>query len=168
MTRSVGILAWILAIAGAAVVLFSFLLPLFGWTPLTVVGHSMTPALADGALVIVAPVPAESLHTGAVITYAYKGRLLTHRVVRVLAGPDPTFITRGDANGRDDGAPVSASQVVGRVIYAVPALGYGYTHLGAAMNVVLLLPIALMLGLMAMRSLDLGRPGPPGKLQRAG
>jgi hypothetical protein len=79
-------------------------------------GHSMSPAIRDGEAVTVAPVRASQVRRGDIILYRAERGLIAHRVWRLKVGTDaPVFITRGDAATSCD-APVSASQVLGRVM----------------------------------------------------
>jgi hypothetical protein len=76
----------------------------------------MSPAIRDGEAVTVAPVRASEVRRGDIILYRAERGLIAHRVLRLRGETDaPVFITRGDAATSCD-APVSASQVLGRVI----------------------------------------------------
>jgi signal peptidase len=101
-----------------------------GGHTLTVLSGSMVPEFAPGAMVVDKPAPASSLRVGDVITYATTDEVsgtpifITHRIVEVRSDAGtPTFITRGDANNAADNRPVEASQVRGKVWYAVPYVG---------------------------------------------
>jgi signal peptidase len=79
-------------------------------------GHSMHPTIRDGEAVTVAPVRASDVRRGDIILYRAERGFIAHRVLQLKGGADaPIFITRGDASTSCD-APVSASQVLGRVI----------------------------------------------------
>ena len=66
------------------------------------------------------------LAVGDVITFRLaEGTVVTHRIVEVLPGVDgPSYRTKGDANEVEDPTPVPAENVIGRVVWAVPRLGY--------------------------------------------
>lgn len=84
---------------------------------------SMSPAIPTGSLVVSGRGPIEA---GDVIVYeqARSGRLVTHRVVHVVAGDGgPVYTTKGDANPTVDIDPVPAADVRGRVLAHVPGLG---------------------------------------------
>ena len=87
---------------------------------------SMEPAIPTGALIVTR---LESRYAvGDVITFAGSGpRSLptTHRIVGDgVRGGELEYITQGDANPDPDPAPVPQSAVSGRVIAAIPWLGY--------------------------------------------
>lgn len=130
--------AWSRATSGALSVLVVVVLALavavvavpklLGAVPLTVLSGSMEPVLSPGDVVVVRPVAADDLRTGDVVTFqpvSDDPSLVTHRVVGIgsTGGGDRVFTTRGDANGADDD-PVTADQVMGRVVYSVPLVGH--------------------------------------------
>ncbi len=98
-----------------------------GSTTLTVLSGSMEPTFKPGALLIVQPVKAEEIQVGSILTYrpaSDEDILITHRVVsQQVTDAGTSWVTRGDANGADD-APIVYEQVRGKVLFAVPYLGY--------------------------------------------
>jgi signal peptidase I len=79
-------------------------------------GNSMSPAIRDGEAVTVAPVLACEVRRGDIILYRAERGLIAHRVTQLMGETGaPVFITRGDSATSCD-APVSAQQVLGRVI----------------------------------------------------
>ena len=104
------------AAAGAAF----FLLPFMDIRADVVLSGSMEPVLKTGSVVFTdmsRTLPAE----GDIITYRLGESYVTHRVVR---REGRYFITRGDANDEEDLSPVSREQIVGRVLFSIPFLGY--------------------------------------------
>lgn len=61
------------------------------------------------------------LKPGDIITFHNEDTVVTHRVVKKEEG---TFITKGDANKNADPIPVAKSQIIGRVVFCLPYLGY--------------------------------------------
>jgi len=123
------VLSWLFVGLVAAVVLAVLVVPrVMGAVPLTVLTGSMVPTHRPGDIVIVQPIPAEELAIGDVVTFqpvSGDPRLTTHRIVNIEKDNDTvaTVTTRGDANNVDD-APILPEQIQGRVIYAVPKVGY--------------------------------------------
>ncbi|MBC8091842.1 MAG: signal peptidase I, partial [Pseudonocardia sp.] len=84
-----------------------------GGSTLTVLSGSMEPTLPVGSVVVVRPRPPAEIGTGDVITFLARDpgsdatRVVTHRVVEVLPGPE--FRTRGDANPDPDPGLVAAA-----------------------------------------------------------
>jgi len=97
---------------------------MFGWQPTVITGHSMSPTIALGDIVLTRPVTAEGLVPGAVITFEdpnHPGRLVTHRIIEIQ--PDGMVRTRGDNNQSADTQLVSPGAVQGRAVLRIPSLG---------------------------------------------
>lgn len=103
------------------IVAMVLLLPgLFGIRPYVVYSGSMEPKIPTGAVVFTKE-GAYSPETGDIITFHNEDTVVTHRVVKKEEG---TFITKGDANKNADPIPVAKSQIIGRVVFCLPYLGY--------------------------------------------
>lgn len=122
---------WVLV---AFVAVFALVLALSNFnTPLkirifSVNSGSMEPALKLGSLVIVRP--QDVYYVGDIITYKNRRdpkETTTHRIVKVNNDPDigrTTFVTKGDANEDEDAGLTLPDQLVGKVVLALPLLGY--------------------------------------------
>lgn len=98
--------------------------PLAGCKNMAVLSGSMEPDIGVGAMVVARPVDEASLEVGDVITYKLTGNtLVTHRIIE-MDTENKQVITKGDANEVADGAPVAFDQIVGKVLFHVPLLGY--------------------------------------------
>ena len=85
---------------------------LFGIRPYVVYSGSMEPEIPTGAVVF----------TKEGEFFPKKGdTVVTHRVVKK---EKDIFITKGDANKTEDPVPAEASQIIGRVVFHLPYLGY--------------------------------------------
>ncbi len=97
----------------------------FGYQLYTVVSGSMEPAIPVGSLLYIQSAQPENMVPDDVIAF-YGGRdstaVITHRVVenREFMGE---FITKGDANEKEDMEPVSYDNFIGKVRLAIPAAG---------------------------------------------
>lgn len=111
------------AIVALALLWFSLgLLPLF---PSTVAGGSMSPALHLGDMAIAAKVAPDAIREGDIIVFQQGEMRVIHRVVDIEERGDVRqFITKGDANSVPDAAPVAPEQVKGKVMFALPKLGW--------------------------------------------
>lgn len=91
-----------------------------------VLSGSMEPALKTGSIVVVKPV--EVYEIGDVITFGKDTRdsvPTTHRIVEArYESGEAIFITKGDANGNIDGREVTEDEVIGKVLFSIPYLGY--------------------------------------------
>lgn len=97
----------------------------------TVLSGSMSPSIPTGSLVLVKP--SSSYKLGDVITFKAESdrgnnspkHITTHRIDKVDETKDGIrYETKGDANSNSDYNQVDQDLVIGRVIFAVPFLGY--------------------------------------------
>lgn len=95
---------------------------LLGYETYNVVSGSMEPEIPIGSLIYVAPAEPASVEEGEIIAFESGDSVVTHRVVRnrQLEGE---FITKGDANEKEDVNPVPYGGLIGRVVRHIPYLG---------------------------------------------
>lgn len=125
---------------------------LIGLTPYTVLSSSMEPAYRVGSLIYVRDIPVESIEIGDAITFVMNDdlQIATHRVVDKDTS-EQHFRTKGDANESIDGAPVHFNNVLGRVAFSIPYLGYVANYINSgqgrwvAITVVAILFLLLIL-----------------------
>lgn len=116
-------------VLAAAAVLMALLLVgprLIGFQIFTVQTPSMEPKYPVGSVIYVKPVEADELQARDVITFRNRqGTVVTHRIVQVYgSGSGRSFQTQGDANNIPDGGSVPAENVIGKVVFRIPGLGY--------------------------------------------
>ncbi|MGI6167678.1 MAG: signal peptidase I [Eubacteriales bacterium] len=88
-----------------------------------IVSGSMEPVYNTGDYIITVKTDAEKLHTGDIIAFVDSaGEVIVHRIYEVSV--DRSFLTRGDANPVGDMQKVFAEQIIGRVVFELPVLGY--------------------------------------------
>lgn len=83
-----------------------------------VASQSMAPAISAGSLIYVADTG--DYHVGDIVTFQRDEKLVTHRIIE---NESNRYVTKGDANDGPD-APITANQVVGEVVLAIPLYGY--------------------------------------------
>ena len=116
--------------SGAWVLLPILLIAFFaGWLPLrpvAVATGSMEPTVAVGDVVVTCPSSAENLREGDIIRYQKGATTVIHRIVACTQDENGglAFITQGDSNNTPDADPVLPEQVLGRVVFNIPKLGY--------------------------------------------
>jgi signal peptidase len=121
----IGVLALVLLLAVVTVIIPRA----SGAHTLSVLTGSMRPKFPEGTLMVVKETSLSNIHIGNVITFEPNAddphTVVTHRVVAITTGTDGsyTFTTKGDANNATD-TPVSGKQVVGKLWYAVPWMGW--------------------------------------------
>jgi signal peptidase I len=86
---------------------------------------SMEPAIRMGSVVVAKPM--DSYKAGDIITFELKGSEypVTHRIqdIGVVEGKR-YYITKGDANEEEDQTEIRKEDIFGKVLVAVPYLGY--------------------------------------------
>lgn len=147
---------WRSALRGATLVALLALLALaaavavvprvMGGAALTVLTGSMEPTYSPGDMVVA--VPQDGYDVGDVVTFqpvSDDPTLITHRVVGVRTGAQTWYVTRGDANGADD-EPITAEQVMGRVVYHIPYVGHVANAAGPNRGLVVTATACLLIG----------------------
>ena len=113
-----------LTAALAAALLLPAACGLSGCRQYAVLSASMVPAIPVGSCVFVHIAPFEKIEEQSVITYRLgSGIPVTHRVIAkdVLK---QTFVTKGDANEQPDASEIPYAQVIGKVSFSIPYLGF--------------------------------------------
>ena len=98
---------------------------IFGYTPYSVLSPSMTPKYPVGALVYIHEIEPKDIVVGDDITFVFDESLLvvTHQVVEIDENHE-YFTTKGLANDSNDGNPVYYPNILGKVYFSIPYLGY--------------------------------------------
>ena len=128
---------WLINIMLGLVVLvavFAFLLPsVFSSSLAVVYSGSMEPAMPVGALAWIDPVDAATIKVGDIIAFNPvhdPETTVSHRVVEVVEEETLSFRTKGDASEDPDPWEVPAANVIGRVRFDIPHIGYVLERIG--------------------------------------
>lgn len=101
---------------------------LFGFQIFGVLTGSMEPAYPTGSLIYVKEVDPSELKVRDVITFNMSGVTATHRIIEVVPDENNPSImryrTKGDANDEPDQGLVDQYNVIGKVIFSIPKMGY--------------------------------------------
>jgi signal peptidase len=93
---------------------------------LVVQSGSMEPKIKTGSIVVVKP--EKDFKIGDVITFGPYSKTkapTTHRIYDVkVVGGETVYITKGDANNAPDTREIKKADIVGKVLFSVPYLGY--------------------------------------------
>lgn len=114
------------AVAGCLVLVTWASIGAFGVKPVVMVGRSMEPSINMGDIVLVAKASPSDLKPGDVIQYYHESiGPITHRIIEVRhEGGELFFVTKGDANEDVDPWLVHSSQLMGKVVFVIPKLGW--------------------------------------------
>jgi signal peptidase len=110
-----------------AVAVFIYVAPHLGWRVDAVISGSMEPELKVGSLVVTRPIRPEMVVVGDIITFrttALSDNTITHRVIVIGHNSPLHFRTKGDANNVPDPFTVPAQNLVGKVCFHMPYIGY--------------------------------------------
>jgi len=117
---------------------------------MTVQSGSMTPAIKMGSVVMVKPV--SDYKIGDVISFTNpreRQEPISHRIVdlEVIEG-EAFYITKGDANEDPDTGRVAKDEVVGKVLFSIPFLGYAvdFAQKPIGFALIILVPAAIIIG----------------------
>ena len=150
LRRAANVIAVAMAAAALASLLGVTLLPnLLGYKTYVVLSGSMEPAIHTGSVLVALPVSPDSLKVNDVIVYNRSdvSESVTHRIIQVNQdGAQPTFMTKGDANQAADAWTVRYGDTAGKIVLAVPLLGYAYQGIASPQGrlVFLVVPVLVL------------------------
>ena len=110
----------------ATVLLLISILPVPGNFKVKIVlSGSMEPTIKTGSIVVVKP--ADDYKIGDIVTFQKRidKEPTTHRIeeIRVVGG-SPIYTTKGDANNAEDRGEIQKEEIIGKVLFSIPYLGY--------------------------------------------
>jgi signal peptidase len=145
--RAIDLALGTLVLAVLIIGLSAQLAPLVGGRVFAIRTGSMEPKLPVGALVVSSAVKPQDLVAGDTITISLgSGTVLTHRVAAVVQQDGRRlFQLKGDANPAPDPVLVVPDQILGRVAFGLPLLGYLLAMLSMPSGIAALLSIGAML-----------------------
>ena len=103
------------------------LLPgLMGYRLIYATGSSMEPAIHDGSLICI-NMNEKDFQVGDVVAYRdFTEERVLHRIIEI--DPDGLYVIKGDANEVADFFHVRPNQIEGKLVFAVPYLGYCFSN----------------------------------------
>jgi len=107
-----------------------------------VTSGSMAPAIRQGSVVVILRIAEYRIND--VITFFEEENLqrkITHRISGKVGN---LYTTRGDANPSSDLKKISQNQVLGKVVLAVPYLGYFFNLARSPIGIIILLSIPFL------------------------
>lgn len=113
---------------------------IFGYSLYSVLSGSMTGAISTGSVVAVKAIDPKEIKTSDVITFKTDGgSIATHRVIDLTDDNGLAFVTKGDANENIDPVPIKSANVIGKVIFHIPVIGYFIVFIQNNMDKLLIL-----------------------------
>jgi signal peptidase len=158
-------LLWASLGLGVALAGVTTLAPLFGYPVLTVLTGSMEPTLSVGSVLIDTRIQAKDARPGDIVTFPSardRTKLITHRVQGLTVKRGRAyFVTRGDANDAAERWNVRAQSEIGRVLFAIPRLGYARQWMAGLPGRVAALTLVLLWGVSIVRRTWTSPPARP-------
>lgn len=113
-------------------ILITFLAIYFIWTNFNIFGNyysfvvqsgSMEPAIMTGDIIIVHN--KNNYYVNDVVTFVNNERIITHRITEIIdENIGILYETKGDANRTGDEDLIVQEQIIGKVVFVLPKLGY--------------------------------------------
>ena len=108
----------------------------------TVLSGSMEPAISVGSIIVIRSADEYKIDDIITFQFALNQPATTHRIIdtQIIEGRT-YFITQGDANEEPDPRPVREEEVLGRVLFSVPLVGYVVNFVQQPLGFILLIVI---------------------------
>lgn len=106
-----------------------FVAGFFKYQPVAILTYSMSPRFTRGDAVVIEKLKNSSekrkLKKGDIIQYQYNDTVVVHRIIdSYLEDGEKFYILKGDNNKTKDLKPVSLEQIMGKVLFSIPKVGY--------------------------------------------
>lgn len=115
--------------------------------PWIVQSGSMEPTIMTGDVIFA--VPQKTYYPNQIVTFRGEdGRVVTHRLMKKSGSDsDPRFITKGDANRTEDSDQIGVEQIIGKVVFTLPKMGFviAYTRTPAGLILMVVVPVTIVL-----------------------
>ncbi|MEW9077509.1 signal peptidase I [Terrisporobacter glycolicus] len=100
---------------------------IIGYKTYTVLSGSMEPTFKPGDLIITKNKNRCNIDVGDIVTFSdAKGTVITHRIVGEL---NEGYITKGDNNKVEDSDITNEENIIGKVVFHIPKLGFAMNFL---------------------------------------
>lgn len=112
----------------------------FGYQVFDVISGSMEPAIKVNSLIYVQETKPQDLVVGDIITYTSNKGIITHRIV-INDINAQEIITKGDNNIQVDLQPIAYRNIIGKVFFTIPYLGYYVSFISSLFGKILVIII---------------------------
>lgn len=87
-----------------------------------------------------------------IITFKSNNVLTTHRVIEIKESDgSKKYITKGDNNNVKDSEEITKEQIVGKVIYTIPKIGYIVLFIQSPYGIIMLIILFLLINIIQQR-----------------
>jgi len=154
------ILRLISSILVCVVVLLAFsvsLIRVFGFEVYGVLTGSMEPEYPTGSLIYVKKIDTSKLEVGDTISFKLSENVIaTHRIIEIV--PDENnpaavqYRTKGDANSVADSSLVSEGDIIGKVVFCLPQMGYFLNYVQSPTGIAMTIIVSVLLVILVFVS----------------
>ncbi len=146
-----------IVLLGMGVIWVGFTAVLSTTTPFFVVSSgSMIPNLEIGDIIVVTGNPEfKDLKVGDIIVFDEPGRgskVIVHRVYSIYDDAIRRVVTKGDHNSSPDDWRVTSNEYIGKVVFAIPKVGYLTTTLVPPMNYIVIVIVIAAVFILEIRA----------------
>lgn len=111
------------------VILVCFIGGIFKYQPIAVLSNSMYPTFARGDAVVVQKLEKKEfskLKKGDILYYSKDGKLVIHRIIEIKETEEKKLEikTKGDNNNTEDNWIIKEEEIIGKVKFMIPYIGY--------------------------------------------
>lgn len=119
--------------------LILFVIGAFKYKPTVILSNSMKPVFSRGDIVVIEQLNKNKKKNIAkydIIEYIIDGSIVAHRVINIENHYDGTrlYTTMGDNNNAPDTKKVKEEQIIGKVKFSIPIIGYPSVYLNELFN----------------------------------
>lgn len=130
------------------IALVMFVPNILGYKSFAVISGSMEPNIHVGSIVYAKEADFNDLKVDDIISYQLSSdTMVTHRIVSI-DNEKQTVVTKGDANDVEDSAPVSKENIIGKVAFSIPLLGYISLNMKTPLGILVICGIVAVLILL--------------------
>lgn len=118
-----------------------------GYDEYAVVSGSMQPNIPVGSLVYAKECTIDNLEKGDIVTFQLSdSTIITHRIYEI--DQEGNITTKGDANQQPDGQILTIDNIIGKVGFSIPLLGFVSVYIKSALGVAVICGVIFILLLL--------------------
>lgn len=96
---------------------------ILGFRAYIIITESMKPSINPGDIIVIKEVKEKDLNVNDIITVETKTGINTHRIVRIEPNSENKYVIKGDNNNVEDEGTIGKNEILGKMIFKIPALG---------------------------------------------
>ena len=96
---------------------------ILGFRAYIITTESMKPSINPGDIIVIKEAKDEDLNVNDIVTVETKTGINTHRIVRIEPNLNKQYVIKGDNNNVEDEGTIEINQILGKMIFRIPALG---------------------------------------------